>query len=258
VTTLILFPDYASEGRRKQQAFVTLLRRTCPDAVIFPILNGAPAPKLKAAAGKLTDCQPIIAAGARGLLDTLLIGYQTVLRDYNGGQACVVRLDPSEHQPSAIPSLIEAAKRARGMAIGDLRFGSATLRPGSIDEFAQLDLFPALYRFATGGVLPLSGAHGFQVFAPDVLAQVLTSAQKIVALAGRRSQQPVLWGFDGAMALGAVGAGVPVVIRPVEAQVLRDRSRQKVAVQFEQAMQLCAAAGELFDFTARTKPGSRA
>ncbi len=245
VPIVVMFPDHQGKDALDGE-FVTRIKNTLPKAVIVPILNGLPLAELATIAGKVSgSCEPVVAADARGLLDTLIAGYVRVLGQYP--LATVVRLDTAEHPVTDIPRLIEVAININGMAIGDLEFEPGTLRSDSIDEFAHLDLFPELYRQTTRGKLSISCAHGYQAFAPGVLRAVLTAAQCIV----HRVQQelgPISWGFDGAMALGAVGIGTPVTVEKVEAQVLRDRPRAKVASQFAGALRMCLAAGQLFQY----------
>lgn len=175
-----------------------------------------------------------------------MTGYSKVADDYP--ERIIVRLDTAEHPIVAIPDLIRTATETRGMVIGDLRFDEATMRTGSVDEFAHLDLFPELYDQTTGGKLKISCAHGFQVFAPGICGRILPLALQIVEKTREKEGKSVAWGFDGAMALGAIACKdiIPVTVFPVQAEKMRDRSREKVASQFSGALKICLAALKLF------------
>lgn len=242
---VVMFPDYRGEATRHSLDFVERVKRVVPNAVLVPVLNGLSKHNLDKIAvdAAATGFQPVVAAEADGLLDTLVAGYTSVVRSYGG--ATVVRLDVAEHPPEAMPNLVQEAEARKVMVIGDLAFGPSTFRKGSVDEFAHLDLFPELYRQFTGGRLIISCAHGYQVFAPGTLPKILERAQKIAACAQEIAGEKIKWGFDGAMALGAVAAKVQVVVKPVAAESLRDRPRQKVSQQFRAALSMCLAARQL-------------
>ena len=239
---VVMFPDHKALGCVD---FVRQITRVVPDAIVRPILNGLTDTELDAAAMR-SEGDPIIAHGAQGLRSTLSAGYEAIRWHHSHGTLPIVRLDTAEHPPEVIPDLARAAIECRGMAIGDLTFDEHTLREGSVDAFAHLHLFPDLYRQMTGGQLSLSCAHGFQAFAPGVMDRVFEQAMRIVTWASFDASEPIEWGFDGAMALAAVGLGIPIVVQPVRATVLRDRETAKIAQQFRRALQMCPAARTIF------------
>lgn len=244
-----MFPDYEGQAIREEGGlFISRIKETVPEAILVPVLNGLSGSELQKIAFRNTVigvCEPIVADEAKGLLDTLVAGYTTVLEKYPN--ATIVRLDTAEHPPEAIPDLVGLANEINGIVIGDLVFDEYTLRRDSVDEFAHRSLFPELYQQTTDGRLSLSCAHGFQVFATGVLLPVLAYAQKIVHLVEEKTKVNVQWGFDGAMALGAVRAGVPVRIKNIQAETIRDRESAKVAKQFSQALMMCRAFRDLQD-----------
>ena len=246
---VVMFPDYVGQAIGEDGGlFVSRVKKAFHGAIMVPILNALPHSDLEKIAKKHTSpgfCEPVVAE-AKGLLGTLIAGYTAVLEKYPGALT-VVRLDTAEHPPEAIPALVELANDSKGMVIGDLSFTEDTLSRGSVDEFAHLDIFPELYRQTTNGQISISCAHGFQAFAPGVLLPVLTEAQKIVRLVEEKTKVNVQWGFDGAMVLGAVRAGVPVRIKNIQAETLRDREPAKVAKQFSQALTVCRAFHDLQD-----------
>lgn len=244
---VVMFPDYRGEG--SLGGFGGRILTVMPNAIVVPVLNGLPREELRVISSRVSSllCRPIVAESAEGLLSTLVQGYREVLTQY-GEEATVVRLDTAEHPIASIPGLVQKALDTKGMVIGDLVFGPETLRSESIDEFAHLNLFPELYRQATGGRLSISCAHGFQVFAPLVLPVILPTALKIIELVKAKATGKVEWGFDGAMALGAIAAGVPVSVEGVPATTLRDRPGAKVANQFANALQMCLAARQVYQY----------
>ena len=242
---IVMFPDYKGEG--SAGGFIEKILGVVPDAIVVPVLNGLTARGMdfiSLEAERVEHCETVMAVSAKGLLSTLSMGYDTIL-DWYGDDVVVVRLDTAEHPVSAIPLLVRKAVEIQGMVIGDLTFGEETLRSESIDEFAHRDSFPELWRQYTGGRLALSGAYGFQVFAPGVLRNVYRFAQDIVREARTMTAEEIEWGFDGAMALSAIGFEPPVVVEGVPAVTLRDRPRAKVAQQFARALLMCRAAESL-------------
>lgn len=249
---VILFPDLRGENARG--SFGQLLVKLYPQARIVPILNGASKERLEMVAEKLSaPFEPVIARGD-GLLNALRTGYAHVFGKY--GSLPVVRIDTDEHPPSFIPTLIETAVRLKAVVVGDLSFGPGTLRHGSLDEFTNVSLFPNLYRHFTGGRITLSGAYGFQAFAPTIGPSVLIEAERIVREAEREVGRSFTWGWDGAMILGALGAHLPVEVHAVPADVMRDRSADKITRQLEDTLAICCAASRLFRL-GETMPHSR-
>jgi hypothetical protein len=221
--------------------------RAVPDATFMPVLNGMLGPELMAIADKVRklNITPVISTGDYKLLGALVAGYQAATNDDSVGE--IVRLDTAEHPPEEIERLLRCANEINGMVIGDLDFGDDHLVPGTVDEFAHLNLFPELYRQTTGGQLELSCAHGFQVFANSaVCKQVLHAADVIVQQVQKELGEPLTWGFDGAMALAAIATGVPITVIRVKSETTRDRSRQKVAAQFAGALHMCRTYTRIF------------
>jgi len=241
---VVLFPDL--EGKSAAGTFGEMLARECPQATLVPILNGSSAEKLQAIAGRLpTRFDPVV-SDTMGVFAALRAGYDYVVEQYPNMP--VVRIDTAEHPLRYIQALLESATVRHGMAIGDLLFGPETLRSNSIDEFTNLNLFPELYRHFTGGQLALSGAYGFQAFAAGACAKAYTGALQIVAEAKRETGGSMLWGFDAAMILGALGAGVATQVQLIPAEELRDRPREKIAKQLVDTLAICCAANRLFNF----------
>lgn len=242
----VVFPDYKALGIDE---FSRRILEVVPDAIVVPVLNGAPEWELQNAANRIKEASqvfPVVEYNGKGLASTLGHGYRSISYYTLTRDRCVVRLDTVEHPVEEIPRLAQAAMECSGMAIGDLTFDEHTLRTDSIDEFAHRDLFPALFREMTSGRLALSCAHGFQAFAPGRLSKVFHAASIIRRRVELQAGQPLEWGFDAAMALAAVGLDVPVVVCPVQATTVRDRPREKIAVQFQRALQMCLAARQIF------------
>ena len=237
---VVMFPDFKGEGIQSKFGGKIC---TLPFKLV-PILNGLPTGEALELSRKLKGLfYPVISLG-KGLLSTLADGYQYCLDNFP--DHVVVRLDTLEHPVEAITTLICEIERGVDMIIGDLDFSAGShLREGSIDEFAHLDLFPVLYGQYTNGSLPLSCAHGFQVFAPGKLAQTFEGAKKIVAEAEKEVGH-IEWGFDGAMALSANKQGLNVKIVKVPAETLRDRPRKKIGEQFDRALRMCRASEKIF------------
>lgn len=237
--TVVMFPDFKGEG--VQSKFGGKIC-TLPFKLI-PILNGLPEGEVQDLSEKLEELfSPVISLG-KGLLSTLVDGYRYCLDNFPDHN--IVRLDTAEHPVEAISTLLNEIEQGADMVIGDLDFSKGShLREGSVDEFAHLDLFPILYGQYTNGKLPLSCAHGFQVFAPGKLAPIFEGAKKIVAEVEKEIGH-IEWGFDGAMALSAHMQGLSVKIVKVPAETLRDRPRKKIGEQFDRALRICRAAETL-------------
>lgn len=243
---VVIFPD--AKGQGVQGSFGGKILNQCPDMRLVPILNGLPPEQLKEIAKNASSSgyfEPIISLG-KGLKSALVDGYSYAVNNYP--DSFVVRLDTAEHPVEYIQTLLDKADEAgRIMIIGDLDFsGGDHLREGSIDQFAHLDLFPILYGQYSQGKLPISCAHGFQVFSPGVCEKVLLGALEIVTEVEKELGASAEWGFDGAMALSAYNLGVPVSIVKVSAETRRDRDRKKVADQFDRALRMCRAAERVF------------
>jgi hypothetical protein len=56
----------------------------------------------------------------------------------------------------------------------------------------------------------------------------------------------LVWGFDAAMILAALGNNIPVEVVKVPAEELRDRSREKITRQIEDTLAICCAANRLY------------
>lgn len=235
---VVMFPDFKGEGVQGKFGgkICSLLFK------LVPILNGLPEGDAKDLSEKLEGLFPVISCG-KGLLSTLVDGYQYCLNNFP--DHTIVRLDTAEHPVEAISTLLNEIEQGADMVIGDLDFsGGSHLRESSVDQFAHLDLFPILYGQYTNGKLPLSCAHGFQVFAPGKLAPIFKGAKKIVAEVEENIGH-IEWGFDGAMALSAHMQELNVKIVKVPAETLRDRPRKKIGEQFDRALRMCRAAATL-------------
>ncbi|MEK9184078.1 MAG: hypothetical protein AAB890_03340, partial [Patescibacteria group bacterium] len=207
---VVMFPDLKGQG--VQSSFGGKILHFQPQAKLIPVLNGLSAGEAQKLSKKLEGLFFPVTSFGRGLLSTLVDGYQYCLNNFP--DHVIVRLDTAEHPVEAIPALLREIERGADMVIGDLDFSKGCfqyLRENSIDEFAHLDLFPALYGQFTRGKLPLSCAHGFQVFAPGKLASIFEEAKNVVAEVEKEVGH-VEWGFDGAMALSAYHLGMNVEI----------------------------------------------
>jgi hypothetical protein len=250
-TWTIIFPDFQGKAslNTESNSFVARLRAATPDATLVSILNGLPIKELNELSEQVistTTLLPVISRDERGLLGTLISGYQYALDIATGP---IIRLDTAEHPPEKILELVEVALRNNSMVIGDLDFSTGGLREESIDEFAHLDLFPTLYSQTTKDKLSISCAHGFQVFPNKIQCDAaFLNTLEIVNEVEHELEQPVIWGFDGAIALGAVAANINVKVMNVAAKTVRDRPRQKVAKQFNGALHMCRAAAKLYKY----------
>ncbi len=243
---IVMFPDQGGKGFRGEFGQRLMGMFAAEGAILMPILNGFSSQEeveLVVEEARRFGFMPSVSSET-GLLAALVEGYNvaTGLTDHT-----IVRLDTAEHPVSFIRTLAETAERIDGMAIGDLEFGPDTLKEGSLDEFAHLDIWPTLYGQYTQGKLPLSCAHGFQAFAPWVCVEILKAARDIVSDVEAELDASITWGFDGAMALAAWGLGIPVEIVKVPAEKMRDRPRQKIVDQFSNALRMCRAASRIED-----------
>jgi hypothetical protein len=244
-----MFPDYQGKGLKDgaEGKFLARVRAAAPGALMIPVLNGGEVDELHALAGQHRSklCAPIVAAGAKNLVDTLTYGYGNI-NYHNQSDSLVVRLDTAEHPPEFIPQLVQTVMEQGGMVIGDLMFPEGTLRSESVDEFVHLDAFPGLYDQMTNGKVRMSCAHGYQAFAPGCCRKIFSAAWRIVEEVKKSGS--VQFGFDGAMALAAAGLGEVITIVHVPAETLRDRKRAKIANQFANALRMCLAARKLYTF----------
>lgn len=241
IERIVIFPDF--QGKSSLKGFQRNLIETLgPDnTLIIPILNGSPAEELDRIAKEISNdwCKPIIAEKATSLMEVLMAGYSHVLDSFP--ETMVVRLDTAEHPINSINRLVYAANALGGMIIGDLEFDDSTLKEESIDRFIHLEIFPELYRQTTDGKLVLSCAHGFQVFPRGTLKPIFEAAQKIIEFAKEKSGEEIKWGLDGAMALGALLADIPVNVEKVSAIEPRNRTGEAIAKQYRNALRICMA-----------------
>ncbi len=246
-----MFPDFKGEVSKagfSRGSFLYQLQGVVDrDDIIMPVINGLAseeAEKIYSKAAELgTMVTPVISERSEGLRGTLEDGYETALAS---GADIIVRLDTVEHPPTAIPRLVRGLD-ADDVVVGDLDFSQAGLLiVGTADEVAHLEIFPALYGQFTRGKVALSCAHGFQAFRRSACKQALANAKKIVDQTSVLIDGPVTWGFDGAMVLGAIAAGISVKVCPVPAESLRNREAKKVGAQFKNALTMCRAAAKIF------------
>ena len=240
---MVMFPDLRGEGSLGEFG-KTLKELELPaeETIFVPIVNGTGI-NLNSIVSSITSLlgerfQPIISS-RQGVNVALETGYRKAGEKYP--EAIVVRLDTQEHDPNFIGKLTRKAVKIKGMVIGNLQFNQDTLIEGTIDWFAQKWLFPEMYRQFTGGKIPLTCAHGFQVFASGILPRILKIALKIIRIAERENGALLLWGFDGAMTLAAYKLGVPVFISQIPAQIVRNRKAKKIAAQFSSHLKICWA-----------------
>lgn len=250
MTTFVLFPT--SKGRAvteaaKPTSFVARVRTSVPDAVLMPILNNAEQALLEEAAGQAQDLgmDPIVSASPQGLLGALREGYDHALRRASPDDI-FVRMDTAEHPPESIPRLIKAVEQVKfGVVIGDLDFSNGKLVAGSLDEWVHLQVFPELYGQATRSKLPLSCAHGFQVFnSRATLERTFYRALSIIGEVERELRDHISWGFDGAMAIAASQI-TTVRVEKIPAETLRNREPEKIMSQLAAAMRIVRAAERL-------------
>lgn len=245
---VIMFPDYRAEGSLGEFG-QTLLEKYGADGsvVLIPVINGFDDKEQQAqAVGKLSQLlRPIIVDGNPGQLHALRHGYEAVKEGYP--LSTVVRMDTNEHPIEMIPVLAHEARACGGMAIANLKFGPGLVTPGSPEELF-LAACPVLYGKATTNLLPLSGAHGFQAFAPDMLADIYEAAEEIVDRAHTESGPRLRWGLCGAMAMGAVGIDVPVKLIDLEAAKSRNRPAEKIAAQLIDFTRTVIAAVKIYDY----------
>jgi hypothetical protein len=226
--TVVLYPDFLGE-QLCPGGFADRLR--VDHDLVVALVNG-PDPAALAPAPR-SDVT-VVVSPVSGLAPSLRYGYQAAaeLGDV------VVRIDTAENPTERIKELAEAAA-AHGGAIGDIRFGDGTLRPGSADEHSQRDVFPTMFSRFTEGRLELTGTHGFQAWRSDVLADVLPLAEELWDEAA--SLGPMRWAFDAAMALAADLVDWPPAVVRYPAFELRDRDRSKIAEQHDAVLRVLLA-----------------
>lgn len=245
---VILFPDLRGVGVTGTFGR-TLLETYGRDEHVHlvPVINGIEPEALDRISRSLhPKFTPAPANLGPGQLNALRAGYRFVLNQFPG--ATIVRLDTNEHPIELIPTLAKHARDHDGMAIGNLTYGPDLIIPGSADELF-LAVCPTLYATATGSALQLSGVHGFQAFTPYVCGDVMEAAEEIVAHANDSgSNQPLTWGYCGAMALGAMGIGTPVHVMDISATQPRNRPPEKVATQLIDFTRTVVVAVKIYDY----------
>ena len=243
---VIMFPDLRGEGATG--AFGRELLQCYADdehTHLIPVINGVELKEIERISyGLHPKFEPCPFDFGPGQLNALVAGYRYALAHYC--KATIVRLDTNEHPVAMIPTLVQRVRDHGGMAIGNVRFSPKTIVPGSPDEFFHV-VCRTLYETATHGALPLSGAHGFQAFAPDVCAEVLEAALLIIERANRDGGPPLGWGLCGAMAMGAVAIGTPVYLADLLATQPRNRPAEKVAAQLQDFIRTVLVAVTLYD-----------
>jgi hypothetical protein len=246
----IIFPDFEAEMITEHlppgvfSDFITVVHENYPTAIIIPVLNGLAGKNLTEARkqAKNLGLTPALSK-KKGLLSALVTGYETAFEVTSGP---IIRMDTAEHPPEKILDLVQISLAKKAMIIGDLDFSDGGLVSGTADEILHLDAFPKLYSKTTGGKLSISAAHGFQIF-PDAKTckKIFINARKVVQ-AVAKDIGPISWGFDGAMALGAIASGIPVRVVKIPASTIRHRPPQKVADQYLAAKTLCETAVKIF------------
>jgi len=238
---VVMYPDYRGESTRN--GFPNQIRAHLPSASIVPVFNGTTVSNLDSL---VAEAPSLGLDGVRseqpGLAPALMKGYGRCLERYAGHT--VVRLDTAEHDVSYLSPLVKKAAETRGLVVGDLSFGSGTLKKGSLDELMHLELFPRLYNQFAG--IPLSCAHGYHAISPEVLDKVYEGTLRIMKEVENNSQEKPTWGFDGAMVLSAVKQHVPVNVIHIPAKTVRDRPVDKIVEQYTRALHVCAAAEQVF------------
>ncbi len=222
---VVLYPDYLGEGLTPGGFADRLL---ADGRRVVALVNGPDPNELKAP--RRTDVDAVLSP-VSGLAPSLRYGYRAAatLADV------VVRVDTAETPTDRIEQLAQEAW-SHGGAIGDLVFNTVTLRQGSADELAQLDVFPTMFDKVTGGRLVLTGAHGFQAWTSGMLTEVLPLAEQLWDAAAAHG--PMRWGFDAAMALAGDMVGrTPTVVR-YPATSMRDRNRSVIAEQHDAVLRV--------------------
>src|SRR3990167_3010520 len=138
---VVMYPDYRGESTRN--GFPNQIRAHLPSASIVPVFNGTTVSNLDSL---VAEAPSLGLDGVRseqpGLAPALMKGYGRCLERYAGHT--VVRLDTAEHDVSYLSPLVKKAAETRGLVVGDLSFGSGTLKKGSLDGLMHLELFPRL------------------------------------------------------------------------------------------------------------------
>lgn len=236
---VVMYPDYLGM-HLEPGGFAEQLRKHHDHVVA--VVNG-PYPKVldpQARTDVTVLCSPIA-----GLAGSLLYGYHHVPPKAE----VVVRIDTDDNPPELVEELADQARHYGG-AVGEPDFGSGTLRRGSADEHAQLDVFPTLFREFTQGRFALGGTHGMQAWRSDVLALVLPVAEELWRRAGAGNVLP--WGFDAAMILAADTLGFTPQVVTYPAVGLRDRNREHISAQLSCVLKVLLA------YRSTSTPGSRA
>ena len=242
---VIMFPDHYGHGFQRQFG-KDLLQKFGSVAKIVPIINSEDPSLLNKETEKAraSGIIPITANNTFGLRSVLQKGYKHISSIYP--KAIVVRLDTEDHPLEEIDYLVHDAIVVRGMSVGCLTLSPKAATPGSMEDFVNADLFPALFRQFTDGKLTLTGASGFKAFAPSVCGKILPGAIKIMEKAGQISSPLHLrYGFDFAMILSAFHQNIPIHIKYIPTDLPEKKPRLRIIKQFGCALYLCRAAEKI-------------
>lgn len=242
-STLVVLTPCHMPARTDWSSFTPFfyrVRASAPEATIVPVINGtadeAAAEEL-VKDGRELGLAPTYTMSPLKLRGALMAGYKLITRARPG--ATIVRLDTAEHPPEHIPRLADRAEEIGGMVIGDLTFTPKLMPENSREWSAHHEDFPQLYNRHCS--LPLSGAHGFQAFAPGIIPRLLRAVRPIYEILDRRESPPT-WGFDAAAVLAARRLNIPVERIEIPGEVARDRPVDKIEQQLANAHELCEAA----------------
>lgn len=236
MTLYVLYPDFAGEGT--VAGFAERISELYPTAQVVAVVNGGNPPELPS-----RERFTVLRSERDGVVGALTVGYQYCME--RDDLDVVVRLDTAEHPLEQIQEVADRAA-AGGGCIGDLDCRSVQV-VGSVDEYAQSDVVPALFAAATGGGLVLGGAHGMQGWRGDKLEVVFGEAASIHAAAAERFDGPLRWGFDAAMALAGLEHCEPLEVRRIDAEGPRNRQRSKVTAQVAAIAAVACSAAAHFD-----------
>ena len=243
--TVILFPDRDGCGFRGSFG-KDLLQDFGATATLVPILNGENSLLLteRAQEAERLGFRPIVSGNLLGLREVLQKGYQHV--SFTHPYSAIVRLDTEDHPLNKISYLTQKAIEVGGMSVGCLELSPKAAAPGSIEDFANADLFPTLFSQFSGGRIILTGASGFKAFAPGVCGQLLPEAIRIMEEAERISVPKQLrYGFDCAMILSAFHQSIPIHVSWIPTDRPENKPRTRIIEQFDCALRICRAAEKI-------------
>lgn len=214
---------------RMHENFHDRVREHVPDAEIIYVINGDDPPDVKDV--DRPDGVHLVVSG--GVFNNAVVAglrYALAL-----GSRAIVRMDSEEHPPEVLPAIIDRVE-SDPVWVVDLSFEPhVTIRPGTADSYHNLHVIPAVVSSYAKEELYLTGAHGFMVFAPQVVAQVIPFVADVVERVEGVVPR-VVWGADTLLAVCAAKLGFDVSVTHVNAEEMRDRPEEKCVIQLRDTL----------------------